>query len=123
MSRTRGVLGTTNWGKFNYDVVQLPYELQGEYFSVTWNRKGGSKFEGDVKCRIDYKHVDGQVDSIEHVFYNPKKGSHRFVFENTGDRFVDFGEIELWKVSLIVNDKVVAEEMSQLWWTVESPKS
>ncbi len=119
MSRSRGVLGTSNIGKFNYDVVQLPYDLQGEYFVVTWKRTGGEKYiNQEVTCRIDYKHVDGEVDSVEKAFPNPKRGAHRFLFENTGDRFVDFGEIELWKVSVIVDQEVVAEEASQLWWTV-----
>ncbi len=124
ISRTRGVLGTSNWGKFNYDVVQLPYEDQGEYFSVLWKRSGGEKaLNQNVVCRIDFKHVDGKVSSIEQVFENPKKGKHWFIFENTGDLFVDYGEIELWKVSLIVNDQVVAEESSDLWWTVAKTKS
>lgn len=124
MSRTRGVLGTSNWGKFNYDVVELPYEMQGEYFMVTWKRSGGEKFlNQDVTCRIDFKHIDGYVGFVENVFSKPKRGAHRFIFENTGDLFVDNGEIELWKVSIIVDDEVVAEEASNLWWTVAETNS
>jgi len=124
MSRTRGILGTSNWGKFNYDVVELPYEKQGEYFIVTWKRRGGEKqLDQDVTCRIDYKHIDGKLDTIEEVFTQPERGVHRFIFENTGDQFVDYGEIELWKVSLIIDDEVVAEERSALWWTVDENNS
>lgn len=124
MTRTRGVLGTTNWGKFNYDVVQLPYEKQGEYFSVNWKRTGGPKIlDKDLILRIDYKHVDGKVDFVEKVYSNSKRGHHQFVFENTGDRFVDNGQIELWKISMIVNGQVVSEKESQLWWTVANTGS
>jgi len=124
MSRTRGILGTSNWGKFNYEVVPLPYEKQGEYFTVTWKRSGGPKvLDQDLICRIDAKHVDGKVARVEKVFPQSKRGSHTFIFENTGDIFVDNGEIELWKVSLIVDGEVVSEQESQLWWTVGQPKS
>ena len=53
MSRTRGVLGTSNWGKFNYDVVELPYELQGEYFARRYQEKDETAARGRDPARLD----------------------------------------------------------------------
>lgn len=124
MSRTRGVLGTGNWGKFNYDVVKLPYNKQGEYFTITWKRAHGpKKLDKDVVLRIEYKHQNGKVGKVEKVYSRLKRGRQMLTFENTGDLFVDNGEIELWHVSILVGNKVMAEEESALWWTVSKFKS
>lgn len=124
MTRTRGVLGTSHWGKFNYDVIELPYEKQGEYLTITWKRTGGPKeLDKDLKIQIEFKHQSGKVDQIEKVFPLSKRGRHQWTFENTGDRFVDEGEIELWRVSLWVGNLLVAEKESKLWWTVRAPPS
>lgn len=124
MTRTRGVLGTSHWGKFNYDVIELPYEKQGEYFTITWKRTGGLKeLDKDLKIQIEFKHQSGKVDKVEKIFPRSKRGRYLITFENTGDRFVDEGEIELWRVSLWVENLLVAEKESKLWWTVRQPPS
>lgn len=124
MTRTRGILGTSNWGKFNYDVVELPYEKQGEYFTINWKRSGGPKLlEKDLTLRIEYRHQNGLGAKAEKNYPACKRGRYSLTFENTGDPFVDNGEIELWRVSLWVGDQMVAEKESALWWTVAKTQS
>jgi len=119
MTRTRGILGTTSWGKFNYDVVELPYEKQGEYITVTWKRSGGPKvFPEDVVVRVEYRHQNGVMGKVEEVYLQSKRGRHLWTFQNTGDAFVENGEIDLWRVTVWVGKQMVADQESQLWWTI-----
>ncbi len=84
----------------------------GNYYTIFWR----SKRPADVSVRFEYRqeklHAFAQA---REVTYHRAQGTTRTVFTIIGDDFIDDGRVIAWRVSLIVNGRIVAQNRSYLW--------
>jgi hypothetical protein len=84
----------------------------GTYFDFFWR----ARRTADVRVRLEYRQekLHAFVQARE-VHYLGMRGTHRTEFAIIGDDFLDDGRVIAWRVSLIVNGRIVATKRSYLW--------
>ena len=84
----------------------------GNYFNLFWRAKRAA----DVRVRLEYRQekLHAFVQARE-VPYPHALGHHRTEFSIIGDDFIDDGRVIAWRVSLIVDGRIVATTRSYLW--------
>lgn len=86
---------------------------QGQYFVVTWTNNGEAE---DLILRLDYRQAASRdkVHTLE-IPYSQARGTFKGTFSVTGDQYFDFGDVHSWRISVVRNGRIVAEERSFVW--------
>jgi hypothetical protein len=100
---------------FNHGAVTKAqrYNRQGQYYVVTWGCSGEPK---NVTLRLDYRQglTREKVTTME-IPYEEAKGTYKGTFAVTGDRYYLNGQLISWRVSLVHDGVIVAQEKSFVW--------
>lgn len=94
----------------------LPKDLQnkqGNIFVVNWQNDGSP---GDFTIRLDYR----QANTRERVMtktrdYQNFGGYEKTVIQVVGDDFLRGGVVNSWRISIVRDGKIVAQEKSFIW--------
>lgn len=86
---------------------------QGQYFIVTWSNNGPAE---DMILRLDYRQSVSRdkVNTLE-IPYKQARGTFKGTFSVTGDQYFDFGDVHSWRISLVRNGRIIAQERSFVW--------
>ncbi len=95
------------------DSTLLPVNEQGEKFLVHWWCSHAPRQEAVV--RMEYLTQKSPVLFTAEQPVSLHWGGQTVTFRNTGREYRDRGRIQLWRVSLLAGDKVIAEKHSALW--------
>jgi hypothetical protein len=84
----------------------------GTYFDFFWR----ARRDAEVRVRLEYRQekLHAFVQARE-ARYPHARGHHQTEFAIVGDDFFDDGRVIAWRVSLIVEGRVVATKHSYLW--------
>lgn len=100
---------------FNHGAVTKAqrYNRKGQYYVVTWSTRGEAK---DVTLRLDYRQglTREKVTTLE-IPYEEAKGTFKGTFAITGDRYYLNGQVLSWRISLVRDGVIVAQEKSFVW--------
>lgn len=115
----RDFMGSRGVQKFDYERL-IPASERGEEYIVTF-RYRGEKTSIPLKLRYEYRLALDleELRTEEYAYTNLKTGNYKWRFKNVGPNYVEKGKVDRWKVSLIFNDKVVAEKRSATWFAME----
>jgi len=88
-------------------------DRQGNIFVINWQNDGQPS---DFIVRLDYR----QAMSRERVMtktqeYKNFDGYEKTVLKVTGDEYVKGGVVNSWRISIVRNGKIVAQEKSFIW--------
>ncbi|MDX6766685.1 MAG: hypothetical protein SFU85_07835 [Candidatus Methylacidiphilales bacterium] len=86
---------------------------RGQYFVVSWANHGAV---ADFVLRLDYRQsaTRDQVRTLEIPF--PKaRGSFKGTFSVTGKEYREYGDVHSWRISVVRDGKIVAQERSFVW--------
>lgn len=100
-----------NWGAVTK--AQKRSKL-GHYYVVNWENQGDV---AHYELRFDYRQskTREKVRTLTIPYPNAKKGSHKARFSVTGDAYLEQGPLTSWRVSLVRNGIIVAQEKSFVW--------
>lgn len=117
--RRLNFLGSRGLEKFDYQ-RKLPPEERGEHYIITWTYRG-EEINKSVILRFEYRYEKEMfIPYMEEYKMNRiKPGTYKWVFKNIGDNYRKKGRIDRWKVSIIVEDKIVAVKKSATWTSME----
>ncbi|MEO0453278.1 MAG: hypothetical protein AAFY98_03970 [Verrucomicrobiota bacterium] len=100
---------------FNHGAVTKAqrYNRVGQYYVVTWSCKGDPK---EVTLRLDYRQglTREKVTTLE-IPYEDAKGTYKGTFAVTGDQYYLNGQLLSWRISLVHDGVIVAQEKSFVW--------
>lgn len=99
-----------NWGAITEE--QKKRRL-GQYYIVNWKNKGPA---ADMELRLDFRQqrTRDRVYTIKIPF--PKaRGSYKGRFSVTGEQYFKNGQIHSWRISVVRNGTIVAQETSFIW--------
>lgn len=100
---------------FNHGAITKAqrYNREGQYYIVTWTNKGAP---ADYELRIDYRQAKTR-DKINTVTipYPNAKGTFKGTFSITGDNYYLNGSILSWRISVVRNGVIVAQNKSFVW--------
>lgn len=84
----------------------------GNYFDFFWH----ARRQADVRVRLEYRQekLHALVQARE-VFYPQARGHFKTEFAIIGDDFFEDGRVISWRVTLIVDGRIVATRKSYLW--------
>ena len=106
--------------KFNY-ARELDIDKRGEEYVVSWQYKG-KELEGSLLVKFEYITANNTLDEpfVEECKQEGvKRGGHKWVFPNIGEEFIKKGNISSWKVSLVYDDRIVADKRSANWYALK----
>jgi hypothetical protein len=85
----------------------------GNYFIVSW---ANTEAPGNYELRLDFRQ-EGSNEKIKSLVipFNNSKGNHKARFAVTGDTYADFGKVNSWRVSVVRDGTIVAQEKSYIW--------
>ena len=88
-------------------------DRQGNYFVINWNNDGSP---GDFTVRLDYR----QANTRERVMtkteeYKGFGGYEKTVIKVVGDDYLRGGVVNSWRISIVRDGKIVAQEKSFIW--------
>ena len=95
-------------------ILNREYEdRQGNYFVINWQNDGSV---GDFTVRLDYR----QANTRERVMtkteeYKNFGGYEKTVIKVVGDEFLRGGVVNSWRVSIVRDGKIIAQEKSFIW--------
>lgn len=119
----RNFIGSRGIQKFDYG-RPIKSENAGEHYVVTWRYNGREaarhmvfKFEYRSALRLDELRDELHVEKCS--YKNLKRGNYKWIFKNIGPRFAGEGKVDRWKVSLVLDGKIVAEKRSATWHAME----
>lgn len=112
----RSFIGSRGIQKFDY-ARPIRAEEVGEHYVVAW-RYSGDSLVSPLVLKFEYRNVKG-LSASEYTYANLKRGTYKWTFKNIGPMFTEEGKIDRWKVSLILDGKVVAEKRSATWHALE----
>jgi hypothetical protein len=84
----------------------------GNYFIVSW----ANYVPGNYELRLDFRQEDSneKIKSLV-IPFNNAKGNHKARFAVTGDTYADFGKVNSWRISVVRDGTIVAQEKSYIW--------
>ena len=101
---------------FNYGAVTQEQlrQRKGHYFIVHWQNSNAAP--SDYKLRFDYRQANahGVVRTIE-LAYPKAKGPRKATLSVTGDAYESFGSVYSWRLSIVHNGVIVAQQKSFIW--------
>ena len=88
-------------------------DRQGNIFVINWNNDGDP---ADFTVRLDYR----QANTRERVMtktqeYKNFDGYEKTVIKVVGDEYLRGGIVNSWRISIVRNGKIVAQEKSFIW--------
>jgi hypothetical protein len=85
----------------------------GNYYAFFWR----SRRAADVTVRFEYRQdkLHALVQAREIRYPHIRRGTHETEFAIIGEDFFDDGRVIAWRVSLIVDGRIVATKRSYLW--------
>jgi len=100
---------------FNHGAI-TPAQIrsrQGQYFVVTWTNGGAA---ADCVLRLDYRQAASrdQVRTLE-IPYKQARGTFKGTFSVTGEQYAEFGDVHSWRISVVKDGRIVAQERSFVW--------
>ncbi|MEM6822758.1 MAG: hypothetical protein AAF558_12560 [Verrucomicrobiota bacterium] len=100
---------------FNHGAItkaQL-YNRKGQYYVVTWANDAAP---ANYTLRLDYRQglTRDKVNTIK-IPYPAAKGTFKGTFSITGDNYSMYGQILSWRVSVVRDGMIVAQEKSFVW--------
>jgi len=100
---------------FNHGAIteRQKYNRQGQYFVVTWSNGGPP---ADYQLRLDYRQAKTreEVRTLT-IPYPNARGTFKGTFSVTGDQYYLNGSLLSWRISVVRNGQIVAEERSFVW--------
>jgi hypothetical protein len=86
---------------------------KGYYYVVSWANRAA---EENLVLRLDYRQVRSRdkVHVIE-IPYSNARGSYKGRFSITGDAYCQGGPVISWRVSVVRDGKIVAQNKSFVW--------
>lgn len=86
---------------------------RGQYYVVSWVNRGAP---ADYVLRIDYRQAFSRdkVNTME-IPFTQAKGSYKGTFSVTGKDYIDFGIVQSWRISVVRDGRIVAQERSFVW--------
>lgn len=100
---------------FNHGAITSTQQRSrlGQYFVVTWSNAGAA---ADYVLRLDYRQAASrdQVRTLE-IPYKKARGTFKGTFSVTGDQYLEFGDIHSWRISVVRDGRIVAQERSFVW--------
>ena len=88
-------------------------EKQGNIFVINWQNDGQP---GDFTVRLDYR----QANTRERVMTKTREyknfgGYEKTVIQIVGDDYLRGGVVNSWRISIVRDGKIVAQEKSFIW--------
>jgi hypothetical protein len=85
----------------------------GQYYVVSWANTGDAR---DLVLRMDYRQGKSreQVKTIE-IPYAQARGDYKGTFAVTGDEYFANGQLLSWRIALVRDGVIVAQERSFVW--------
>lgn len=88
-------------------------DRQGNYFVINWHNEGPA---GDFMVRVDYR----QANTRERVMtkteeYKNFSGFEKTVIKVVGDDYLRGGVVNSWRISIVRDGRIVAQEKSFIW--------
>lgn len=88
-------------------------DRQGNIFVINWQNDGSA---GDFTVRLDYR----QANTRERVMtktqeYKNFNGFEKTVIQVVGDDYLRGGVVNSWRISIVRDGKIVAQEKSFIW--------
>lgn len=116
----RNFIGNRGIQKFDYGRQILKSEDRGEIYVVTWGYSG-QQLTNPLILRFEYRLALNQKEPYaeEYSYPNLKSGTYKWTLKNLGERYIKDGKVDRWKVSLILDEKPVAEKRSATWYAME----
>ncbi|MEM6883652.1 MAG: hypothetical protein AAF571_01375 [Verrucomicrobiota bacterium] len=100
---------------FNHGAITKAqrYNREGQYYVVTWTNKGEP---ADYQLRIDYRQskTRDKINTIT-IPYPNAKGTFKGTFSVTGDHYYMYGSILSWRISVVRDGVIVAQNKSFVW--------
>jgi hypothetical protein len=100
---------------FNHGAITAAQQRSrlGQYFVVTWSNGGPA---ADYVLRLDYRQAVSRdrVRTLE-IPYKQARGTFKGTFSVTGDDYLEFGDVHSWRISLVRDGRIVAQEQSFVW--------
>jgi hypothetical protein len=100
---------------FNHGAVtQAQRESRkGHYYVVNWSQGGAAEA---LTLRFDYRQQNtrDKVNTVE-IPYPQARGSLKGTFAVTGESYRTHGDVISWRISVVRNGKIVAEQKSFVW--------
>jgi hypothetical protein len=100
---------------FNHGAVTKEQlrQRRGYYFIVSWANEGEA---ADFQIRFDFRqrHTRDQVRTLE-IPARQARGSQKVRFSVTGDAYEEAGPITSWRVSIVKQGRIVAQQTSFIW--------
>lgn len=86
---------------------------QGNIFVINWQNDGSA---GDFTIRLDYR----QANTRERVMtkteeYRNFNGHEKTVIKVVGDEYLRGGVVNSWRISIVRDGKIIAQEKSFIW--------
>ncbi len=119
----REFIGGSALDKFPFPDERLslyPSEV-GEVFVIRFRvyPKSGGVLSSPLKVRFEYKFASHHHDGAAYqILQDVNGGTHDFTFKNLGDAFVQRGKVLHWRASVLLDEKVVAQQQSPMWRVV-----
>jgi len=88
-------------------------ERQGNIFVINWNNDGEP---ADFMVRLDYRQANTRERVMTKVErYQNFDGYEKTVIKVVGDDYLRGGEVNSWRISIVRDGKIVAQEKSFIW--------
>jgi hypothetical protein len=86
---------------------------KGQYYVVSWANKGPA---ADYVLRIDYRQAltRDKIYTME-IPFAQAKGSYKGTFSVTGKSYLEYGAVHSWRISVVRDGRIVAQERSFVW--------
>jgi len=100
---------------FNHGAITKAqrHNREGQYYVVTWTNKGQP---ADYELRIDYRQskTRDKINTIT-IPYPKARGTFKGTFSITGDHYYMYGSILSWRISVVRDGVIVAQNQSFVW--------
>lgn len=115
----RNFIGSRGIQKFDYG-RPIKSENAGEHYVVRW-RHSGKEVARHLVLLFEYRLALNPKESFveKRSYKDLRRGTYKWVFKNIGIRFTTGGKVDRWKVSLVLDGRVVAEKRSATWHAME----
>jgi hypothetical protein len=86
---------------------------KGQYYVVSWANKGPA---ADYVLRIDYRQAltRDKIYTME-IPFAQARGSYKGTFSVTGKSYLEYGAVHSWRISVVRDGRIVAQERSFVW--------
>lgn len=102
--------------KFYQHEKELPSSEMGERYVVEWKSSNVPASGENIRFHFEYRTAgDASIQKKDIDVLVDQNGFYETSIDHKGEEFIQKGEIEAWKITLLQNEKVFDVERSAFW--------